>query len=539
MCRVWMGLALAVLGTVSCRAAERADRWREDLAVFRRELPARHKNLYHALSRQDFETAVDRLAERLPALSDPEIVVELARIVARVGDGHTFINLADPALGYHVLPLRLYLFADGLYVTAAARDYAALVGKRLTAIGGVPAAEALRRAEEVTSRDNESGLKAYAVLPLVIPEILAGLGIVKDAGAAALTVDDDGRPRSVVIKPVTLDEAMALPFVDARAAGKPPLYLSDTNGTVRLRTAKSFWFEYLPEPRLLYVKFNAVNWSDGTSPAGFFDQVFAFADAHPIDKLVIDLRHNSGGDNTLILPIIHGIIKRDAINQPGKLFAIIGRETFSAAQNFVNHLEKHTHVLFAGEPSGGTPNHYGDPVAVTLPNSRLTIRVSTLWWQDLSPTDTRPATLPQIAVEPSFADYRDNRDPVLEAVTSWRTLTARLTAAQARGGEAALADEYRDYRADPRHRYQDTEGESETIAAQLLRDGRTGAALALCRLNVASYPGSADAHGSLGDAYAAAGRKDAAAASYEKALALNPRDVWVRKKLADLQSGPP
>ena len=45
---------------------------------------------------------------------------------------------------------------------------------------------------------------------------------------------------------------------------------------------------------------------------------------------------------------------------PGHLFVIIGRRTFSAAQNTVNMIEKNTNATFVGEPTGSRPNFVGE-----------------------------------------------------------------------------------------------------------------------------------------------------------------------------------
>src|SRR6185436_8595870 len=63
--------------------------WREDVRYFARELPKRHKNLYHATSREQFERAVAELDTAIPSLQDHQIIVRLHQIAATVGDGHT------------------------------------------------------------------------------------------------------------------------------------------------------------------------------------------------------------------------------------------------------------------------------------------------------------------------------------------------------------------------------------------------------------------------------------------------------------------
>jgi hypothetical protein len=69
-----------------------AKKWQEDLRYLARELPKRHKDLFHAMTREQFEAAVKNLDERIPNLSQEQIIVELQRIVAMIRDGHTRIQ---------------------------------------------------------------------------------------------------------------------------------------------------------------------------------------------------------------------------------------------------------------------------------------------------------------------------------------------------------------------------------------------------------------------------------------------------------------
>jgi hypothetical protein len=113
------------------------------------------------------------------------------------------------------------------------------------------------------------------------------------------------------------------------------------------------------------------------------------------------------------------LIKREQINQPGKLFTIIGRATFSAAMMLADDLEKHTNTLFVGEPTGASPNMYGDAERIVLPNSGLEVWASALHWVYSEPRDNRPWIAPDIPAELSSADYRARRDPALEAILGY------------------------------------------------------------------------------------------------------------------------
>src|SRR6185369_6197068 len=50
-----------------------AAQWREDLRVMAREMPRRHKNLFHTMTRERFEAAVRNLDERIPSLSRHQV----------------------------------------------------------------------------------------------------------------------------------------------------------------------------------------------------------------------------------------------------------------------------------------------------------------------------------------------------------------------------------------------------------------------------------------------------------------------------------
>jgi hypothetical protein len=116
-----------------------AEKWGEDLAVFREQMPKIHGNLFHTMTQQQFNDGIDALEKGLPDLDSNQVKVGLLRLVAMVHDGHTRVR--QETLGNHMLPVRLYFFVDGLYVEAADRLYANLVGGRVQRIG-VMSAEA-------------------------------------------------------------------------------------------------------------------------------------------------------------------------------------------------------------------------------------------------------------------------------------------------------------------------------------------------------------------------------------------------------------
>jgi hypothetical protein len=239
--------------------------------------------------------------------------------------------------------------------------------------------------------------------------VLHSLGLIRDMERAELTIARRGGEHATIeLRPIAPDAQVA--WVDAADDSDAPMPLW-------LRApGNAFWFAHLRDTDTLYVQYNAVRDKPEETIAEFFDKVFTFADARQVDRFVLDIRRNGGGNGYLNQPIIHGLIKRDRINQPGKLFTIIGRATFSAAMMLADDLEKHTRTLFVGEPTGASPNMYGDAEKIVLPNSELEVWASALHWVYSEPRDGRPWIAPNIPAALSSEDYRARRDPALDAI---------------------------------------------------------------------------------------------------------------------------
>jgi hypothetical protein len=385
--------------------------WCADLDHLAGALRREHRDLFHSVSRARFDAAVRSLRARIPVLEGHEVVVELARLVALVGDGHTRLPLADVS-GFRRYPLRLYQYADGLFVQAIAREHGAAAGARLLAIGDTPAPDAYEAMRALISHDNEMGVRAAAPELLTLPEVLHARGVLSDPERAAYVVQrPSGERLTCVLHPANAPLAELADACDG-VATPPPLWLQ--------QSPERNWSTPLADTRTLYVQYNRVRDTDEESVASFFDGVFAHIEREDVRRLILDIRLNAGGNMSLNRPLIHHLIRCDAVNHWGQLFVIIGRHTFSAAMNLAVDLERHTRALFVGEPTGGRPNHYGENADIILPHSGLRCTASALWWQHSSPRDDRPWIAPDIPAALWSADYAANRDPALEAIMRYR-----------------------------------------------------------------------------------------------------------------------
>ena len=180
------------------------------------------------------------------------------------------------------------------------------------------------------------------------------------------------------------------------------------------RRNEPFWWTTIGDA--LYFQYNAVvtTTSDDETLASVVDQVRASLASGGVERVIVDLRHNNGGDNRTYGPLLQ-LLQDPGVDRAGRLLVIIGRQTFSAGTNFATELDQLTSAVFVGEPTGGRPNLYADVRPVELPSSGITVQVSSHFYVKSTPTDDRPWIPPDIPVELSSADYFAHRDAILDA----------------------------------------------------------------------------------------------------------------------------
>lgn len=506
--------------------------WREDLRYLATELSTRHKNAFHTMTRFQFEKAVSDLDARIPSLSENQIAMEFAKIVTMVGDGHTrVVPLFEPTQRFRTFPVSIYVFKEGVFIQAADKAYSEAVGGRIVKIGNASIEQVIAKLSEYVPAENEMGLKNAVPLYLGSPEVLQALGFISDTEKVPFLIEKNGRQFTVDLEPKgsiseMIGKPVGLDWIYARPADadQPPWLKRSQNGY--WGESGGYRFDYVKESKLLYIQLNQVLDMPERPLAQFFQEIVNFARSNEVEKLVLDVRYNGGGNNGLVPLIVRPIIQLEKLDQKGKFFVLIGRQTFSAAQNLVNALEKFTNATFVGEPTGSHVNMYGDARRFTLPNSKMTVRASTLWHQDNIELDKRIWTPPHIAAPLSFADYSRNIDTAMQAVLNYqpkktlREIALELFRANDLKSFKAKALEFKN---DPANIYQSIEADINTFGYRLIAMQKIDDAVVMFRVNTELYPNSANAFDSLGEALSIAGKRDEAITAYEKAISIDPK----------------
>jgi hypothetical protein len=303
------------------------EQWREDLHYLSEQIPKVHPGAFHATTPEQFYKAVAELDAQIPRLSDNAIEVELARLVASLGEGHSRLSLPglsdpmsdvpeitpfkDPRLAFRTLPIQLYWFSNGIFVLKTTQEYQSLVNARVLKIGGNQVDSVLEQMKPLVNQDNSMGFRLIAPQLAVVPEILWALHLIPDPTNIELTLlTANGREESVSIKPL--------------AAGSQLHWAKESEGLFPPSESQegNFRISYLPESKSLVLRISVIQDSkkDGTV-AQVALRLNSSIKGKRVDRFVVDLRECHGGDNQKFRALLLEILRSTELNRAGRFFS--------------------------------------------------------------------------------------------------------------------------------------------------------------------------------------------------------------------------
>ena len=412
--------------------------WREDLQFAVDTFLARDRS-FSPEARAQFRAAIGQLQQTVESKTDEQIIVELAKAVALAQNAHTRLYLVRNRSELRRYPIRVWWFPEGLYVVRTTPDYSALLGARILSIAG-RSVQQVKKAVAPLYAGNDAWRTYLSAYTMTSPDVLMGLRLIPESGKTEVVfMDRRGRKRRRVLEPLPLRRsdqpteswwdlcpkrprndgewlsAMTLPVE------RQPLYVLDTE--------RSYWSHYLPEDRILYLQFNrSGNAPGGESLAEFGRRTIAEIQTMAVNKIVFDVRFNTGGDLSIGRPFINqlGAFAKD---HKIKVYVITGRATFSAGIYHAMQLRQFAGAILVGEPIGDILEIWSEGGNLLTPNSKLSLHFADRL-HSYSPlvrpefdqylvkdTDLSIANPgPDVLVKMTARDYFAGRDPALDWV---------------------------------------------------------------------------------------------------------------------------
>lgn len=364
-----------------------------DLHEYARTISREHIDPFTHISKKDFLSKIDELETAGDSCNTDELLVRWLQINALIGDAHTNIQVHTQ----YAFPFSFNWYSDGMYIIATNDDNRKYYHSRIIAINNIPFDEIVKRFNTIIP---DSMIRSQLGAGIINPILLHGLHITQERDKVTFTfLMPDGTTVQATPQPL-----------DIRDYGQITGYKS----AAFLRTAQSgpYWFKYLDTAKTIY--FNYHKCFDNGNFQYMIDQLEkAIEEKHP-QKIVIDMRYNSGGNSSLLDPFIK-YLNTSYLNKRGSIYVLIGPRTFSSAVLNVASLKAQTGAILLGEPVGQAANHFGEIKKMKLSHTGLEVTYST---KHFHADDNSGRIRPDVYIPESFADYDKNIDAVVDYALS-------------------------------------------------------------------------------------------------------------------------
>lgn len=388
--------------------------WIEDINYLENILTKFHP--YLNKDRANFDEKINQLRKDIPKLNDFEITLRIMQVVASIGDGHTTISLNTPE---YIYPFYTRWYDNNLMVDSTSKNYQNLLGTRIAAINGVPIERVIDKVDTLIPNETDEFVKSNDIHYIINPEILKFFGFI-DRDKVLWTFENNNQEIiNMYIAPVKYGET----FFGYQVSEASPSFFKGKNDFY------DYWYKYIPKDKVFYFRYDicydkATRQKDGFDDYNTFPVFSKFLEKmentikdSDIDKFIIDLRYNPGGNSELIKPFVDMLSNNQKINRKGKLFVITGKETFSGGVWAAADILEKTDAISFGEPTGGLVNCAGNNKSTALPNSKITLIYSTKQFNISDKFKGR--IVPDVIVHQSLYDVKLGIDDVYEAIKKY------------------------------------------------------------------------------------------------------------------------
>lgn len=380
-------------------AATPAGRWQQDVRYVFDNVARLHVDAFHHASEQEFEQATVALLGKAPGLTDQELVLGMARVMASLKDARATVEFG--AERFPALPFELASMSDGYYLVAVPADQAEALGGRLVSVGGVTIDEAVTRLGEVISHENEYGLGARAADVLLLPHVLQALGLSDSESSATFEFEAAGSTWSIVLKLGA--EAEVAPLARIERAAEP---LTARNNE------RYYWHQFLPQHGVMYWQVNRCDEDPKHSFADYAAQFLAELDRPAVRRLILDLRWNHAGQESVARKV-YLAMKRHRLNRPGGILVLVGPGTVGSAQSLALNLRERTAATLLGRPLGQRENTFGEVREFSSPNYGVGIGYPTKFYARGSAEAA--SVQPDLPMPLTYEDWRRGLDRAFES----------------------------------------------------------------------------------------------------------------------------
>ncbi len=383
--------------------SERNRLLKEDIEFFKNELPKRHKNPFSIITKEEFEERVSTLEQNVDKMDNYQVFSELGKIIASIKDAHTMTNYVDGKK----YPLDFYVINDDMYILNADKSLKDMMYSKIISVDGISIDIIKDELKQQIAYENESWLKLL-LGNYFIPSYIYGAGIEKNAASHTFRVEKDGELKEFEVSVLNFEDT--IDFFDDKSSDK-----------MLGKFERYYDYKYLQEDKALYFEYNVCADMDALKFKDFNDSMFKDIEANEIEKIIVDLRGNTGGNSEILNPFTERLKSYIESNNNVEAYVLVGRKTMSSGMFAIFRIRDAVpSAVCVGEPTGGAIDCYGDVKVFYLPNSQLPVQYSTKYFE-FSKTfkyeiNGKNTYTPDVLLNPSIDDFVNINDVVLNYV---------------------------------------------------------------------------------------------------------------------------
>ncbi|HSE40210.1 MAG TPA: hypothetical protein VLH08_05545 [Acidobacteriota bacterium] len=391
-------------------------------------------------ARTKAETLIEQLKEQVNSMSDAQFVFALARIAGLADNAHDMFDLGDGAWSPNLrLPVRMIWFPDQLIIARASPEQADILGARVVSVEGLTPSQLMDQLRPI-----QGGIDTYRRWQLNwifhTPESLYALGMAKAPDRLHLRLKlQSGKTINRIIIALPKNDVppsrhpsrywIPAPWPGEAEKGwrvaidpsKAPLYLQDSDAWFRMKP--------LPEMDALYIQFRSNMDEEGAKIAPFVASVNQAVSTHPPRNVIVDLRFDTGGDNTQNRDLMNVIARKI----PGRIYLLVGNYTFSAGIASAAALahDGGRKVTIVGSEIADRMHWWSEHQApICLPASKVCFQINSGYWDLVHGCKNNPKCFgdqfnlnvpslePQLQAPLLSTDWLANRDPGMQLIAA-------------------------------------------------------------------------------------------------------------------------
>lgn len=433
-----------------------------DIQFWRKTMDESHVNLYHSISSADMDQLiVQLLAPIKDSVSHKDAVFIFSKLSAALNEGHLGLVSSKITDSLYLESTRFPYIIRKATKNAWVISYDVSTEQKLDASDQIIAINGIS-IENINEDFKQyfGGLETwkYEQIAYYGKKILFLKGIVAPFQIKALK--ENGQTIEFTTNGFTRAQADSINKALAARIGST--------------TSKPYEFRFI-ENRIGYLNYRSMRNNKAEPFDVFLSQTFKKLDDSSAKGLVIDLRENGGGDSQLgemllsyfnnkpyifaggmkwkisshyknflkttpnyneadnrfylnqkdgdTYIYINKELKKSIPKEPffdGKVAFLIGTGTFSSANMLADGVVSYQLAKTFGEPTGESPNDFGEMFNFMLPNTYITARGSTKMFTraDKDEKNFGPV-VPDVIVKPSNSDLKMKKDIILETAVNW------------------------------------------------------------------------------------------------------------------------